>query len=232
MLPRQEPRIQHRAPVRVFGIGSDGRPVSLTASTTDISRNGARLCGVSEWTTPGETIGVRCGSEKARFRIAWVGAAGSAAEGQIGILSMEPEKYIWEVQPPAREATPGFEKVAGNPVVVMRNPRGSSNRRTMTRYRMQGGAKAQRFGDAAGQWSRIHDISAGGCYLETAAPFPVKTRVTVTLRAGENHIVAEGQVTTCDHMVGMGVKFTAMTHMNRRFLDDLLMELTRAAVEI
>src|SRR5437868_772994 len=100
---RTEPRLAKEASVRIFGMDSKGRPIHQSATTIDISKHGARVAGVRCWDYPGETVGVRHGSEKARYRVVWVGLPGTPVEGQVGLICMEPGKYIWDVLPPASE---------------------------------------------------------------------------------------------------------------------------------
>jgi len=83
---RTEPRQNQESPIRIFGMDSSGRAVNLSAWTVDVSRHGARVRGVNDWSQPGETIGVRHGMEKARFKIVWVGQDGTPHQGQIGLL--------------------------------------------------------------------------------------------------------------------------------------------------
>lgn len=93
--PLREVRVRIQLEVRVWGMGSDGKPFSQTARTIDISGNGARLEGVACLTQVGEIIGVQNGNEKARFRVVWVGDKGTTEQGQIAITSVDTGKCIW-----------------------------------------------------------------------------------------------------------------------------------------
>src|ERR1700691_6232350 len=54
---------------------------------------------------------------------------------------------------------------------------------------------------------RLTDISAGACYLETAAPFPVDTPVVLSIRALNTECLIEGVVRAAHPQTGMGVEF-------------------------
>ena len=169
---RSEPRTAHESSVRVFGMDSAGRPINQTGWTVDISQRGARLKGLPFWNGPGETIGVRQGTEKARFKVVWTGKPGTPQEGQVGLLCIDTGTYIWGITAPTTEAR---TRVASAGTVqtgaVQRPPIGTathnvgerSNRRRDARYCASGGAKIQEMGASAGQWTMIHDISLGGC---------------------------------------------------------------------
>ena len=74
----------------IVGRDSDGKPFRRRRAR----RNGARLEDVS-FLQAGVVIGVQHANHKARFRVAWAGQIGTAEEGQIGIVSVEPGKCIW-----------------------------------------------------------------------------------------------------------------------------------------
>jgi len=100
MVSRSEPRQNQESPIRIFGMDSEGRTINVSAWTVDVSHHGARIRGLKDWSQPGETIGVRHGMEKARFKIVWIGQDGTPREGQIGLMCIEGGKYIWGVSAP------------------------------------------------------------------------------------------------------------------------------------
>ncbi|MBZ5629490.1 MAG: PilZ domain-containing protein, partial [Acidobacteriia bacterium] len=162
---RSEPRTSYEAPVRVFGMDSGGRPINQTASTLDISRRGARLKGLHCWIATGETIGIRCGAEKARYKVVWIGQQGTPTEGHLGLLCLEAGKFIWGTASPVTEprtlatAVPSHGLRSSAPTLPiglspLRGGRG--NRRKDARYRVSGGANIQEPGASAGQWTMLH----------------------------------------------------------------------------
>jgi len=62
---------------------------------------------------------------------------------------------------------------------------------------------------------KLTDLSSGGCYLEIAAPFPMNTRITLTMRFAQFESRAEGVVRVMHPEIGMGVEFTRTTHQQR-----------------
>jgi hypothetical protein len=69
---------------------------------------------------------------------------------------------------------------------------------------------------------QLTDLSLGGCYLEISSPFPVSTRVTLSMRAGEIDLRTEGVVRIMHADKGMGVEFTQSTPEHRRLLEKFL----------
>ena len=55
---------------------------------------------------------------------------------------------------------------------------------------------------------KLTDLSPGGCYLETSAPFPVRTKVILTLKAADVSVQLDGMVRVMHPDMGMGVEFT------------------------
>jgi c-di-GMP-binding flagellar brake protein YcgR len=73
---------------------------------------------------------------------------------------------------------------------------------------------------------QLTDLSLGGCYLEISAPFPVSTRVTLSMRAGAIDLRTEGVVRIMHPDKGMGVEFTQSTPEHRMLLEKFLSLLT------
>jgi c-di-GMP-binding flagellar brake protein YcgR len=69
---------------------------------------------------------------------------------------------------------------------------------------------------------QLSDLSLGGCYLEISSPFPVSTRVTLSMRAAQAELRAEGIVRVMHQDTGMGVEFTQTTPEHRRALEKFL----------
>src|SRR5271163_2879941 len=73
---------------------------------------------------------------------------------------------------------------------------------------------------------QLTDLSLGGCYLEISSPFPVSTRVTLSMRAGGIDLKTEGVVRIMHPDKGMGVEFTQSTPEHRQLLEKFLSLLT------
>jgi CheY-like chemotaxis protein len=73
---------------------------------------------------------------------------------------------------------------------------------------------------------QLLDLSLGGCYLEISSPFPVSTRVTLSMRAAAVELKTEGVVRVMHPDKGMGVEFTQSTEEHRQLLEKFLSVLT------
>src|SRR6266404_3568095 len=69
---------------------------------------------------------------------------------------------------------------------------------------------------------QLTDLSLGGCYLEITSPFPVSTRVTLSMRAAGTELRAEGIVRVMHPDKGMGVEFSQTTPEHRDLLEKFL----------
>ena len=73
---------------------------------------------------------------------------------------------------------------------------------------------------------QLTDLSLGACYLEMASPFPVSSRVTLSMRAGGIEVRVPGIVRIMHPDKGMGVQFTQNTPEHRAALVKFLGVLT------
>jgi hypothetical protein len=73
---------------------------------------------------------------------------------------------------------------------------------------------------------QLTDLSLGGCYLTISSPFPVSTRVTLSMRAAGTELRAEGIIRVMHPEKGMGVEFTKNTPEHRALLEKFLGLLT------
>lgn len=75
---------------------------------------------------------------------------------------------------------------------------------------------------------QLTDLSLGGCYLSISSPFPVSTRVTLSMRAGGVEVRSEGVVRVMHPDKGMGVEFTKSTAEHRSLLEKFLKQLANS----
>jgi len=73
---------------------------------------------------------------------------------------------------------------------------------------------------------QLTDLSLGGCYLEITSPFPVATRVTLSMRTAGAELRAEGVVRVMHPDKGMGVEFTQTTPEHCTSLEKFVGKLT------
>ena len=62
---------------------------------------------------------------------------------------------------------------------------------------------------------KLTDLSAASCYLEMASPFPVRTRVVLTMQTGGVGTQVDGVVRAMHPEMGMGIEFTQDTREQR-----------------
>lgn len=97
---RQEKRLNLAVPVKVF---PDIASVeSQNCCTYEISTNGARLVTPPGIKTVGQTIWLQRQNRRARYKVKWIGEAGTSLQGQVGVESLEPSNVIWEPEIKAR----------------------------------------------------------------------------------------------------------------------------------
>lgn len=75
--------------------------------------------------------------------------------------------------------------------------------------------------DAVSQ-CKLTDLSLGGCYVETASPFPQSSAVDLCLRAAGMEIHAEGLVRVMHPGHGMGIEFPARTEEQRKSVGEFI----------
>jgi CheY-like chemotaxis protein len=74
---------------------------------------------------------------------------------------------------------------------------------------------------------RLSDLSPGACYVETDAPFPEHSGVSLILRAGQTEAQVDGVVRVMHPGVGMGIEFCSATEEHRRRVERLIEVLTQ-----
>src|SRR5579863_522701 len=69
---------------------------------------------------------------------------------------------------------------------------------------------------------KLSDLSLGGCYVETDAPFPERALVDLCLKTGELEVHTEGMVRVAHPGHGMGVEFPSRTAEQRAQVGNLI----------
>src|SRR5215469_8921518 len=98
---RSEKRITAIHPIRLWGLDANGQPFIEAATTLNVSRTGVLLKDVPAKLVVGDVIALRSGEQKCRFRVVWVGQAGTSEAGHLGLQSLQPEKDIWDFKHPS-----------------------------------------------------------------------------------------------------------------------------------
>jgi len=69
---------------------------------------------------------------------------------------------------------------------------------------------------------KLTDLSLGGCYVQTDAPFPERALVDLCLKAEELEVHTEGMVRVAHPGLGMGVEFPSRTPEQRAQVENLI----------
>lgn len=80
--------------------------------------------------------------------------------------------------------------------------------------------------------TRTTDLGPGGCFVDTLTPFPVGSRVRVTVYKTNSRFQSEGVVVYSQQGLGMGVAFDELEPQQRAALDVWLSELTHGKIAI
>ncbi|HEY7351826.1 MAG TPA: PilZ domain-containing protein [Terriglobales bacterium] len=72
---------------------------------------------------------------------------------------------------------------------------------------------------------KLTDLSLSACYLETESPFPVRTRLQITMRVGKLELQIDGIVRVMHPGFGMGVQFTPTRSDSGGGLEDFIQTL-------
>jgi hypothetical protein len=70
--------------------------------TYEISMVGARLNALPGISKVGQVIWMQRQNRRAKYKVIWIGQAGTSQAGQMGVESMEPANIIWESEIKAR----------------------------------------------------------------------------------------------------------------------------------
>jgi DNA-binding response OmpR family regulator len=73
---------------------------------------------------------------------------------------------------------------------------------------------------------KLTDLSLRGCYLETASPFPGRTRIILSMNVAGVAIKTEGVVLVMHSDFGMGIEFARATDLQRGNLSKFIQALT------
>jgi DNA-binding response OmpR family regulator len=72
---------------------------------------------------------------------------------------------------------------------------------------------------------KLTDLSLGGCYMELSVPFPLRSRVVLSMSTAGSKLQVPGVVRVAHTDVGMGVEFTRNTDEQRRQVETFLQSL-------
>ena len=215
---RREPRKDLKVPVRVFGTDLDGRPFSENVSTLNVSSRGAKLAGLQAKIKTGEVIAMAYGAQKSRFAVRWVGSAGAATEGQLGLENVSPEKPFWDFPLPA----PGMDEYG-------RHSKGAE-RRKYVRLKCLISVELYPDGESAKIWGKAVDVSVGGCFVEMSIPLREGTKLKIVLWVKDEKLQAKATVVSSRPGFGVGIQFQEISPEDAQRLKQFLQSITRLPI--
>ncbi len=95
---RQHPRVDTQLSVQLWGIDSFSQPFAQPARVRNISSSGMVLGGMRYTVSIGSILEIKLEQEKARFRVVWVGQAGTRRQGEIGLAKLAAEPQLLQFQ--------------------------------------------------------------------------------------------------------------------------------------
>jgi PilZ domain len=196
---RREPRKQIRVPVRIFGTNAQGRTFSENVFTVDVSRQGARLTGVTAEIRVGELIGLTYAQNRSRFSVKWTGSPGTPRQGEIGLQNSSPEKSLWDFSLPEAVIDQHGGKAR------------ASERRRFPRIHSTNSAELHVEGQTAPIWGKATDLSAGGCFVEMPIPLKQGTLLKVGLWIQKDKLWLNGKVASSRPGFGIGIEFIKLS---------------------
>jgi len=194
---RRSTRLSLEVPVLVSGLNPD-QPFSVPGNTTLVNAHG---CGLIVPCAMAHGIQVRLEIVSAKrhttARVAEVVPLGGDPETWLIGLELDAPGNFWGI-----EYAPSDWKIeeAASPPAEPQAEQDSN-----------AAAKPEHLR----RW-RLTDISAGACYLETAAPFPANTPVLLSIRVSDSECLLDGVVRVSHEQTGMGVEFTGVPAHDRR----------------
>lgn len=182
--------------VSVFGTDTAGKPFFEKARAVSISGFEVTLEGLGRMLDVNNVVGVRHGSQKARFQVVWVGRQGTPEQGQVGLRALELDKDIW-----AMESQPRAPALLTHPAVSGRE------RRRYQRIWCQGQVEFRRRGADDRTLGKLQVLGEGGCYVQTLTAAPYLSELDLLVNADGLELRAPGVVRDSQAGFGMGIAF-------------------------
>ncbi|HSS96703.1 MAG TPA: PilZ domain-containing protein [Terriglobales bacterium] len=79
---------------------------------------------------------------------------------------------------------------------------------------------------------KLTDLSLGGCYMELSVPFPLRSRVMLSMSAASSKLQVPGVVRVAHTDVGMGVEFARNTDEQRQKVETFLQTLMQSGTGV
>lgn len=101
-----------------------------------------------------------------------------------------------------------------------------AERRGAERHTFTAGAEVIEVSSGARFSARTTDLGPGGCFVDTKVPFPVGSKLKVSLEKGKSNFQTTGTVVYSQAGLGMGIAFDGLDQRQLAALDSWLAEVT------
>lgn len=107
-----------------------------------------------------------------------------------------------------------------------------AERRGTERHMFTAGADVRELSSGARFSTRTTDLGPGGCFVDTTNPFPVGSKLQLTLHKGKSSFETAGTVVYSQNGLGMGVAFDGVDDAQRMSLANWLSDVTGEPVAV
>ena len=210
----RELRIHTALPVRLTW-ADDGKTITLSVCTIDVSQKGARLTGVTGMKAPGQLIAIRRKTNEAQFRVIWIGKPQTPHDGQIGVQCVDTDKIIWDVD--FAMVDEDFEPLSGDSKASDTPP---------LRYNCEGKVLVwSEQGYSGGFEAQLQAIGLSFCEVKGAISF--QGPLLLQISTEEAQVTVKGMARETMHEGWSWVDFTEIRRGDHQELQNLIYQLSR-----
>lgn len=202
---RQEPRVELNYIATLCGVDAQGRSFLENGIIRNISGRGILLEVAQCAAKVGDTVVLRCGTNRGRFEVMWISSTENGSS-QIGLEHVLPTSLFWGLKLPLPAPDPYYRARQGS-------------RRHNCRFTTELSVEV-RVNAKVPIWSSTANVSEGGCFVFMLNSLPLFTRVDIALWLGPAKFWIEGIVVSSVNGAGIGIKFLAISNEARERLRD------------
>jgi PilZ domain len=189
---RQEPRVELNSIATLCGVDAQGRSFLENGIIRNISGRGILLEVPQCAAEVGDTVVLRCGTNRGRFEVMWI-SSDQNGSSQIGLEHVLPTSLFWGLDLPLPAPDPYYRAR-------------QKSRRQSCRFTTELSVEVRVNGKVP-IWSSTANVSDGGCFVHMLNSLPLFTRVDIALWLGEAKFWTEGIVVSSVNGAGIGIKF-------------------------
>ncbi len=215
---RRQKRLVFAYPIKLWLVDSQGNAHVENACTLDVSAMGLRVFSRA-LQQPRQEVTISYLGKKARYRVVWIGAKGSAAEGVAGLMCLEPEKSLFADTIPGTNYLDDYasEVVTGSSAAA--TSAAPAAKILLPRYECEGSAELRIGDNSTRTWAPITHIWLQGCYVSCTSPPELDKTVHLRLFLDDVSIKVSGKVDARDPGMGMSVVFGVIAADERTLLE-------------